>query len=629
MANDLEFGVRVNNVGQAVADVGRVKTANEEVGRSVEQSGRAAEQASRRTLNAEQILARSRASAAQQKAADDQRASEQARALARQESLAAQNMQLMQTRLAAVAAGFSQLGSIMGGEAGGVIGQVAHFTSAGISLGSTFGPEGAVVGGILGATIPAMQALYSELTDQAGALHRAEVASGEYARGLLEASRAARTLAASRLEASSQEALTRDAQGIQLASEEAVFLARERARESLAAESRVAADAMRVLEERGAPEAVQARMRERTQVAIAAAQAELERFNTEIGRRSAAAQEIADAQGRTATGQGITPTVPTPHRGGRQEHVLDIYEQEAAAFARASAAAHELEQITQSLQESETERARALDAHKAKAREAADAEYEAAQRAAELERQHTEDLIADANAKAEAQKTLAQASAEASDTFRDSWRGGIDDVIAAWEHANEALRESGQQQLSTAALLEEGMHSTANSIADAVGGTLVGAFQTAVDAWLDGSLTFVEAAEAMVKGVLKSLVSEAIVQGVVELARAVASAASYDMPGAALHLGAAAAWAAVGAAAGAVGAGIGAFGGGASKGGAAAGAALPQATAQDSQRPAGNTVINVYPGGFVTRGEVVAGVYEAINEGGRMGMQLEPSVVGA
>lgn len=81
--------------------------------------------------------------------------------------------------------------------------------------------------------------------------------------------------------------------------------------------------------------------------------------------------------------------------------------------------------------------------------------------------------------------------------------------------------------------------------------------------------------------------------------------------------------------AGSVGAGIGAFGGGASKGGAATSAEAPRETAQNNQQPAGTTIVNVYPGGFVTRGEVVAGVYEAINEGSRMGMTFDGSAAGA
>lgn len=607
MANDLEFGVRVNGVASAISDVGRVTSANEQAGRAARTAGTT--------------------SAASANAARSAFAGLGASATA-----AGQRVGQMGTAVGQMTSAFTTLTPTLG-RTGSVISQLGGTMGA---LTGAMGPMGLALGAVTaaasaaGAAFAAQDAAMESSRTHAHALTRSLQELINVQREQREGAATNARLNAGGGTADEQLAFQQQSQNrvnliTRALSGDAGALAELRGsgqlastRTSLTLTERLTTGRLGQGESgEGAGETRQLETMLQSALRDNARRIELIGVAAEgLGEQAADlnartdARIAAGASGGTRRGGG----------GGRGR---------ASASSGEDAFTREMTALTRELAAAEAERAAALDLQKTKARETADAEYEAAQQAMELERQHTEALAESTRQRIELQRSLAEAAGEASGTFRDSWRGGIDDVIAAWDNANKALRESGQQQLSTAALLEEGMHSTANSIADAVGGTLVGAFQTAVDAWLDGSLTFVEAAEAMVKGVLKSLVSEAIVQGVVELARAVASAASYDMPGAALHLGAAAAWAAVGAAAGAVGAGIGAFGGGASKGGASAGAALPQATAQDSQRPAGNTVINVYPGGFVTRGEVVAGVYEAINEGGRMGMQLEPSVVGA
>lgn len=228
----------------------------------------------------------------------------------------------------------------------------------------------------------------------------------------------------------------------------------------------------------------------------------------------------------------------------------------------------------------------------------------------------------------EQQEELKATAEESSRDFRESWRGSLMDVIDAWREANTAMRNAGGQMLSTSELLRVGMTSVGNEIADTIGGTMKGAFEQALGAWLDGSKSFVEAAEEMARGVLKALVVESIVQAVVEGARAIASAASYDFSGAALHAAAAAAWAAVGVAAGGVGAAIGGFGGGGGKDAPSASTAVTPTDASTSAQQSQPMVINVYPGGFTTRREVVAGVYDAIREGAREGYVLPADVMG-
>lgn len=65
----------------------------------------------------------------------------------------------------ALAGGLQGLSSILGNEsdAGALLGRMGQFASVGIQLGSVFGPGGAVVGGIIGSAIPALQSLGQEM----------------------------------------------------------------------------------------------------------------------------------------------------------------------------------------------------------------------------------------------------------------------------------------------------------------------------------------------------------------------------------------------------------------------------------------------------------------------------------
>lgn len=232
-----------------------------------------------------------------------------------------------------------------------------------------------------------------------------------------------------------------------------------------------------------------------------------------------------------------------------------------------------------------------------------------------------------ARAHAEAQRELLDATNEASHAFSDGYVNSLDQVIARWRDLERTSRASGTAMLGQGRLLERGMVAVGNSIAETIGGTMKGAFQDALGAWLDGSLSFVEAAERMAKGVIKALVTESIVQAIVEGARAIASIASQDYVGAATHAAAAAAWAAVGVVAGGVGAGIGAFGGGGEKGGSATSSTADASRErQRDQGPSGNVTLNVYPGGYITARDVRAGIVQALNEADREGVR--PSFAG-
>lgn len=594
----IELGVAVTGVSQAVSDLGKIKRANDEVGDSGKAAG-------------------DKVADAAKKAVDEEKRLEAATKAAANEASVAQQ------KMSAFAAGLGQLGSILGGETGGLIGRMSQFASSGISLGQTFGPTGAVVGGIAGAFIPALTELRDSTRHAEEEMRAAQETADNLAHSFLEASRGARSLAAAQLEARAQEGLTTDQVGIRLASEDALFAQRDRALRDIQTAQESISDASR--DGAGAEQYVAAQTRRLTEL-----QEQFSRVATEIERRARDASDAAADAGDIATGQNgrnATGQTPAPaRRGGGGQSAAQRAE---ADFLR------EMASLQRELQFAEEDRAAALLFEKEKieqvrAEELAQAEAVAAS-LAEIDARELEYAreIADATReKAEAQKELAEAAQEASATFRTSWTNSVDAVVQSWHAANAAAAAAGQEQIGIAQLMEGSITSAANSIADSVGGTMTSAFETALGAWLDGSKGFVEAAEDMMKGVVKALVIESIVQTVVEGARAIASFASYDIAGGVGHLGAAAAWAAVGVVAGGIGAATGSFGGGGAKG-SATDAGAPRETAQNNQRPAGNTVINVYPGGFVTRGEVVAGVYEAINEGGRMGMQFDGAAVGA
>lgn len=99
------------------------------------------------------------------------------KALTESTERAGQQALLTQQRVTAFASGLGQLSAIIGTEteAGALLGRMAHFSSAGIQIGSIFGPGGAVVGGITGAVIPAMQSLFEALEDVDSAQRRVTV----------------------------------------------------------------------------------------------------------------------------------------------------------------------------------------------------------------------------------------------------------------------------------------------------------------------------------------------------------------------------------------------------------------------------------------------------------------------
>lgn len=241
----------------------------------------------------------------------------------------------------------------------------------------------------------------------------------------------------------------------------------------------------------------------------------------------------------------------------------------------------------------------------------------------QAEQEYQRTIQREAQATKNSQYALADAATTAQQAFSEGYVSSIDGVVNAYRRWQLAARAAGQEVNASGQLMQRGMTAVANNIADAVGGTMKGAFESALGAWLDGSKSFVQAAEDMAKGVLKALVTESIVQAVTETARGIADLASYHYDSAALHFAAAGAWAAVGVVAGGIGGAVGAFGGG--------GADKQVATTRDTASPsreaqqggAGtNLTMYVYPGGYITQREVNAGILDALRQAAREGGQM-------
>ncbi|MEQ8960723.1 MAG: hypothetical protein RLP02_22845 [Coleofasciculus sp. C2-GNP5-27] len=209
-------------------------------------------------------------------------------------------------------------------------------------------------------------------------------------------------------------------------------------------------------------------------------------------------------------------------------------------------------------------------------------------------------------------KELQQASAEAAATFEDAWKTGLDAVIESFEEANRVAAKSGNEMLSNARLLEEGMKAVGNQVLTSIGDNFTSAFAEAVAASVTGAKSFGEAMEGMASSILNALLQEAVVQTIAETARAIAAFASQNYGEGALHLAAAGTWAAVGVAAGAGAAAMASSKG--NPGSAASGAATSVRDARDEDRDSGPKTININYSNplYATSEDVTRGLEEAL-----------------
>lgn len=491
-----------------------------------------------------------------------------------------QSGQQLTTRIQGASAAVQSLVGALGSRnhTAGLVASVAGSVAQFASFGAMLGPAGAVIGGIIGATtaLAAMAAQTDAARDSAARATEAFAAMG-------------RAAISARQDRDRAFAISSGGGTLSGAGFSGDDLAAER-EGRMVRQAELRADAARARAEgRGAD---LARIMEESRRIVG----ELRNLDAEIGRLESLPSGV-DAPDANFT----APRRSGGGGGGRRREA----EVEAArdsqllqGTARADAIRDRSEQDIDTRREARDERTReGLQAMK-------DAATEAASQMEEL--RHTADTLTTA--------------------FGTGYVDSINAVAEAWREANRAASEAGTDMLSTGALMERSMVAVGNNIADTIGGTMVGAFEKALGAWLDGSKTFVEAAEDMVKGVLKALVIESVVQAVTETARGIADVASYQYATGAQHFAAAAAWAAVGVVAGGAGAAVGAFGGGGG-GGASAPTSRELAGAQRDER--GGDTYNIYlEGGFITRDEAAGAMVGALNVAARNGRRVDSRLIG-
>jgi hypothetical protein len=615
---DLELSVGVGGVDQAVTDLQKVKDAQKSVSDTAVASGRATAQAGAQASRG----LRDAGQTAQQ--------------LGQSVSTAAQRLQGMSSAVAALA---GQIGARGAQQGASLIASMGGFIAQGAAMGSMFGPTGTVIGALAGAA-SAVASLAGEHRSAAEAARDQATATAELIAQMREQTRAYNVQFAAREGTLGRLALTDfDDAGLQAQSRDSraaisPLEARRRAIENEG--SIVTLGGERVAVDRGEDD------RRRREAALAAVDAEIAdararigAIDAEIARRRDEADAVG-AAGRARAGAALVAerereAEREAERGARRGRGLSdddaIANEWAAAVERRRAHNEEMERLA----DAEKAREEALvaveielgAAKRQAAEEGRELQVEAAREAAELRQRELEQIR-------EHHRELADAAKEASAAFRDGWTTSLDDVADRWREANVALRAAGQQQIGMGRLMERSMVAIGNNIAETVGGTMVGAFKSAVSAWVDGSKTFVEAAEDMAKGVIQALVVEAIVQGVVEIARGIADMASYQYATGAQHFAAAAAWAAVGGVAGAVGGAIGAFGGGGGGAGKDAAGGTDQRGLADrslGEGDADRSIVVIVQPGWANAREQQRFVYGSLAAGARSGMRVDSTAL--
>lgn len=219
---------------------------------------------------------------------------------------------------------------------------------------------------------------------------------------------------------------------------------------------------------------------------------------------------------------------------------------------------------------------------------------------------------------AEHQKGLTDQANEAARTFRDSWRQGVDAVIAALDEANEAARKAGTAQVDAMEAAGQAALAASAQMGDALLGGIANAFAGAAKAAITGQKSFGEALAGMLEDTLFSIGTQAIVLSVFEFARAIADAASLNAAGAAGHAAAGVAFAAVAALAFAGGAGLAAANPSAAASAGAGSSSSPASPAPANDNGGGGTT-NIY--NITFGGQVVTASTHA-----ELGRQLESSI---
>lgn len=539
--------ITVDN-SQAVQSLGEVQRVTGQTSQAMTNMGQAGEQSAHRagqavadlTAKERTLTTTTREAGAAQTAAGNASAGFAQQAIALGSRIASTGM--------AIQGMIGQLG--VSSHTAGLIGSITQASVAGAQLGLALGPGGALVGGILGAAIPALTSLIQHQNDAATAAREHRTQLEQLADTTLAGRRAE-----SRQRDISEGVFGSDTTGDQLTHEREVRrLQIEDLDESVDRQIAAQQEYANTVHARGETfERLQARLQEGIadeRAQIAQLRQEVENIDTEIERRSTRHRQTSD---RTLiTTEGTPPT--TAHSAGAPEPVFefdvdaqndsDQNSRERAEMAT-ELAVRAGDTLRQSYQEAENYRQRMLEA----SAEAATQEADALISLAEREREANEASQALSQQRIDAQRLLTDSVNEAGEAFF-SQVGSVDAVIDAFQRYNEAADLAGSKSLSTGQLMEQSMRSVASQAGTSLVKGLGGALAASVSAAVHGAQSFEVAMARMTEALLDNIMQEAIIQGILELAKAISDFASQNYAGGAAHLAAMAAWAVVGVAAG-------------------------------------------------------------------------------
>lgn len=516
MAEEKRVRVVFEAVGGAAAadDASRFKTAVEGIPPAAGAAG-----ASTDALEAKLAELQARVSTLQQ-AQQRQQATQQD--FSRVATEATQKSIEFTSKVAAAAGAVQGLTSALGvqGQTAGLIGAMAGSAAAGAQLGAVFGPQGALVGGILGAAIPALAALAQE--------H--DAAAEAAARQREQVDQLRQTLLAQRLEADIAGALSDPAMaGAILGSVPEDTLRQQRdlaAAQARAADERAsrARAAVGVGGGRGARLAggPTARDVEAAEQELRTAQQRMALFDAEIERRARLADETArqaEAQARFTAAQGEQDRAERGRREASQA-AEERFQREQAAWEAFNQA------VIRGLQQEQDARERLL--------ELVTEQYEKQQ---------------------ELQEAALRAAQEEKAAFErvDAERREREDAFArdSLQRLRTESRDRTEQLDRETAKREEDL-AVFGELAGGISRSLV----VAVSEVTSGAKTAEEAFKGMLASFLTSIAEQALISAMKEYAEAIAAFARYDFGGGAGHVAAGLAFTGVavatGAAAGAV-----------------------------------------------------------------------------
>ena len=476
-------------------------------------------------------------------AGDVDDAAEALRLLALRQQAAATAAINLGQRLAGASSAVQGLIGQLGGQSrtAGLIGATLQTSVQFAQLGAGLGPGGALVGGILGALIPAIRELISaqdDAAESARALQHEEEMLTERGQRMAEERREQ-----VRLEVESGAILTLSEEEIS----RATSLAAER-RIEIYGQLQTVAGALRRAEEQGMDH-TSGRFREWTEQA-ATLRTELLDVTAQINNLDRVTLERGVAGSVLANEGGGGGTTPPPTRGGGTDHSAER-QREALEFKASLAAADQADS----------------DARMARLEE----EYEANERLVSRKLVWQSQLD-------EADKQSAQEERE-----RDEAR----------------LESLGRQQDAALAQMQEHQQAVTEQ-ASATGAELISTMTNVISQIAEGNATAEEGAQLMLAAFLQALSQRAQIEALASVAQAISSAASMNFAGMAGHIAAALAWGAVAVATGVGGSAISA---GVSRAQATRAEAERPAAARSSEttegKGGGTTVIN-FNGAVVT-----------------------------